>query len=56
MDVQIKTIAGGSQVTLDYKVAGFATGGADKLAGAVDDVLADQMKRFRAYATSRPKN
>jgi hypothetical protein len=55
MDVQVKTIAGGSQLILDYKVAGFAKGGADKLAAAVDGVLADQMKRFRAYATSRPK-
>ena len=55
MDVQVKTIAGGSQLTLDYKVAGFANGGAAKLAPAVDGVLAEQMKRFRAYATGRPK-
>ena len=41
--------------TLDYKVAGFANGGADKLAPAVDGVLADQLKRLRSYATSRPK-
>lgn len=55
MDVQVKTIAGGSQLVLDYKVAGFANGAADKLAPAVESVLAGQMKRFRAYATSRPK-
>jgi uncharacterized protein YndB with AHSA1/START domain len=55
MDVQVKTIAGGSQVVLDYKVAGFANGGADKLAPAVDGVLAEQLKRFRVYATGRPK-
>jgi len=55
MDVQVKTIAGGSQLTLDYKVAGFANGGAAKLAAAVDSVLAEQMKRLRTYATSRPK-
>lgn len=55
MDIQVKTAAGGSQLVLDYKVAGFATGGADKLAPTVDAVLAGQMKRFRAYATSRPK-
>ena len=55
MDVQVKTIAGGSQLTLDYKVAGFANGGADKLAPAVDGVLAEQLKRFRTYAASRPK-
>lgn len=55
MDVQVKTIAGGSQLTLDYKVAGFANGGADKLAPAVDGVLAEQLKRFRTYAAARPK-
>ena len=55
MDVQVKTIAGGSQLTLDYKVAGFANGGADKLAAAVDSVLDGQLKRFRTYATGRPK-
>jgi hypothetical protein len=55
MDVQVARIAGGSQLILDYKVAGFANGGADKLAIAVDGVLANQMKRYRAFATSRPK-
>lgn len=55
MDIQFKTIAGGSLITLDYKAAGFANGGAAKLAPAVDEVLADQMKRLRSYATSRPK-
>jgi uncharacterized protein YndB with AHSA1/START domain len=55
MDVQVKTIAGGSQLTLDYKVAGFANGGAGKLAAAVDGVLAGQIKRYRTYATSRPE-
>ncbi len=56
MDVKVKTIAGGSQLELDYKVAGFADGGAEKLAPAVDGVLAGQLKRFRAYATTRPRN
>jgi len=55
MDVQVKTIAGGSQLILDYKVAGFANGGAGKLATEVDTVLSEQLKRFRAYATGRPK-
>ena len=55
MDVQVKSTAGGSQLTLDYRAAGFAKGGADKLAAAVDDVLAAQMKRYRAYATAQPK-
>jgi len=56
MDVQIKSTAGGSQLTLDYRVSGFANGGADKLAPVVDQVLTSQLKRFRAYATARPKS
>lgn len=56
MDIQVKRIAGGAQLTLDYCVAGFANGNADKLAPAVDGVLADQMKRYRAYATTRPQS
>ena len=55
MDIQVKSTGSGSQLTLTYKVAGFANGGADKLAPAVDAVLATQMKRLRAYATSRPR-
>jgi len=56
MDVQVKSIAGGSQLTLDYRAAGFANGGGDKLASLVDQVLADQMKRYRIFASSRPKS
>lgn len=56
MDVRIERIAGGSRVTLDYKVAGFAQGNAQKLAPLVDSVLGDQMRRFRAYAAKRPKS
>ena len=56
MDVQVKTVAAGSQLTLDYKVAGFATGGADKVAPAVDAVLTEQLKRLRAYVTKKPRN
>jgi hypothetical protein len=55
MDVQVKRIAGGSQLSLDYRAAGFAHGNADKLAAAVDSVLDAQMKRYRAYATRRPQ-
>jgi uncharacterized protein YndB with AHSA1/START domain len=55
MDVQFERIAGGTKITLDYKAAGFAEGGADKLAPIVDGVLADQMRRYRQYARSRPK-
>jgi uncharacterized protein YndB with AHSA1/START domain len=56
MDVEVKTIAGGSQLTLDYKASGFAKGGADKLAAAVDQVLSAQMKRLRTFAAAQPKS
>ena len=56
MDVQFERIAGGTKVTLDYKAAGFAEGGADKIAPIVDSVLADQMRRYRQFARARPKN
>ena len=55
LDVQVKSTAGGSVLTLDYRASGFFNGSADKVAPAVDGMLAGQMKRFRAYATARPK-
>ena len=55
MDVQVKPHAGGSQLVLDYRAAGFFNGGADKLAPLVDQVLAEQMARFRKYAAAFPK-
>jgi uncharacterized protein YndB with AHSA1/START domain len=55
MDIKVERIAGGSRLTLDYKVAGFANGGADKLAPVVDQVLGDQIARFRKYAAAMPK-
>jgi uncharacterized protein YndB with AHSA1/START domain len=55
MDVKVERIAGGSRVTLNYRVAGFAKGGAAAMAPLVDQVLADQMKRFRVFAASSPK-
>lgn len=55
MDVQIKSAAGGSQLILDYRAAGFFKGGAEKLAPLVDQVLAEQMKRLRTYAAGRPR-
>ena len=50
MDVQFERTAGGSRVTMDYRVAGFANGGAEKLAPLVDGVLAEQFKRYREFA------
>ena len=50
MDVKVERIAGGSRVTMNYRAAGFANGNAEKLAPAVDQVLGEQMKRFRVFA------
>ncbi len=55
MDVQFERIAGGAKVTMDYKAAGFAEGGAGKLAPLVDSVLAEQMGRYRKFAVSQPR-
>jgi hypothetical protein len=55
MDVEVKPRAGGSQLVLSYRAAGFFNGGADKLAPLVDQVLAEQMKRYRAYVTKKPR-
>ena len=55
MDVQVKSTGGGSELTLNYRAAGFANGGADKLAPLVDKVLGEQLKRFRAFVTKLPK-
>jgi hypothetical protein len=56
MDVQFEKIAGGTRVTMDYRVAGFANGGAERLAPLVDSVLAEQFKRYREHArTQRPE-
>jgi len=55
MDVKFERIAGGSRVTMNYRAAGFANGGGEKMAPLVDQVLADQMARFRKYAAAFPK-
>jgi hypothetical protein len=52
LDVRVKPVAGGSQLVLDYRAAGFFNGGADKLAPVVDSVLAGQLKRYRAFVTN----
>ncbi len=46
MDVQIRPSAAGSDLVLTYKAAGFAGGGADKVAPAVDRVLGEQVRRL----------
>jgi hypothetical protein len=55
LDVQIKSTSAGSQLIVDYRAAGFYNGGADKLAPMVDQVLAEQLKRYRTFATARPR-
>lgn len=55
MDVKVERIAGGSRLVLDYRVAGFANGGADRLAPLVDQMLGEQMARLRKFAAARPR-
>jgi hypothetical protein len=55
MDVKFERIAGGTRVTMNYRAAGFAKGDGDKMAPQVDQVLAEQMKRYRIYAAGAPK-
>lgn len=55
MDVRFERIAGGARVTMNYRVAGFAKGGAAAMAPLVDQVLGDQMKRYRTFAAAAPK-
>jgi len=55
MDVKVERIAGGARVTLNYRAAGFANGGAAKLAPLVDQVLGDQMARYRKFAATLPR-
>ena len=56
MDVQFERIAGGTRVTMNYRAAGFAKGGGERLAPLVDQVLAEQVKRYRAFAVTRPRS
>ena len=55
MDVKVERIAGGSRVTINYRAAGFANGGAAAMAPLVDQVLGEQIKRYRVYAATVPK-
>ena len=55
MDVKFERIAGGARVTMDYRVAGFANGGGERMAPLVDSVLAEQMTRYRRFARAQPR-
>lgn len=55
MSVEFERIAGGSKMSLSYRVAGFPEGNGAAIAPLVDQVLGDQVKRFRTMAaTARP--
>ena len=56
LDIQVERIAGGSRITMNKRVAGFARGNGADLAPAVDRVLAEQLKRLRTYAAGAPKS
>lgn len=50
MNVHVENAAGGSRLTIDYSASGFANGGAEKLASAVDGMLAQSIKSYRVFA------
>lgn len=50
MDIRIEGSAASSRLTLTYRAAGFATGNGAALAGPVDAVLGEQVKRLRSFA------
>lgn len=56
MHLNAEAIAGGTRLVIDYRVAGFANGGGERMSVAVDKVLAEQADRLRDYAnrTSHP--
>ena len=53
MDWKVERIAGGSRVTMEYRAAGFASGGGDKLAPIVDKVLGEQLRRYRTFLAEK---
>ncbi len=52
MDIKVERIAGGSRISMNYRAAGFANGGGEKLAPLVDKVLGEQIKRLRTFAAA----
>ena len=53
MDVRATKTKTGSQLVINYRVAGFARGNGTEMALAVDQVLRDQTERLRAFASKR---
>ena len=56
MDVQFEAAGNGARVTLDYRLAGFANGGAEQLAPVVDGVIGEQISRYRDHAAAAAPN
>lgn len=50
MDIQARKTTAGSQLVINYRVAGFARGNGTELALAVDGVLRTQVERLRTFA------
>jgi hypothetical protein len=55
MDVQAKKTPAGSQLVINYRVAGFARGNGTEMALAVDQVLRTQAERLRVFASKAGK-
>lgn len=55
MDVTVAAVPGGSRVTMTYKAAGFASANAATMAPLVDKVLAEQLNRYRDFASPEPE-
>lgn len=53
MDVRATRTKTGSQLVINYRVAGFARGNGTEMALAVDQVLRGQAERLRVYASKR---
>ena len=53
MDLKFEAAGTGTKVTMEYKTAGFASGGADKIAAPVDKMLGEQLNRYAASIGSR---
>ena len=56
MDVQFERIAGGTRVNFNYRAAGFAKGNGGTLAAPVDQVIGEQVKRYRTFAAASSRS
>lgn len=52
MDVRFAAVGSGSRVTLNYRAAGFANGGADAMAPVVDKVLGGLVANYVVHANA----